>query len=373
MKPPVYLDHNATTPVRPEAAAAVAAALSTVGNPSSVHAFGRAARRLLEEAREEVATLAGTSASGVVFTGGGTEANALALCGCGRPAIVVSAVEHDSVLGAAPSAAVVPVDADGLVNLDHLATMLVGIGDKAVVSVMLANNETGVIQPVARVAEIARRHGALVHCDAVQAAGRLTLDMKALGVHLMTLSAHKIGGPQGIGALIVEDGVRIEPLLKGGGQESRRRAGTQNLPGAAGFAAAARAAMAQLPAGGVPAAWRDRLEAALKGIEPDLRIFGEGVPRLANTSCLAAPGMPSETQVMALDLAGIAISAGAACSSGKVGPSRVLAAMGGGELANSAIRVSFGWTSREADVDAFVAAWTAMRARVRGRRGATVS
>ncbi|WP_316977931.1 cysteine desulfurase family protein [Shumkonia mesophila] len=373
MKPPVYLDHNATTPVRPEAAEAVAAALSTVGNPSSVHAFGRAARRLLEEAREAVAALAGAPAAGVVFTGCGTEANTLALLGCSRPAVVVSAVEHDSVIGAAPSAAVVPVDVDGLVDLDHLATMLVGIGELAVVSVMLANNETGVIQPVARVAEIARRHGALVHCDAVQAAGRLPLDMKSLGVHMMTLSAHKIGGPQGIGALLVEEGVSIEPLLRGGGQEGRRRAGTQNLPGAAGFGAAARVAMAQLAAGGVPAAWRDRLEAALKGVEPDLRIFGEGAPRLANTSCLAAPGMPSETQVMALDLAGIAVSAGAACSSGKVGPSRVLTAMGGGELANAAIRVSFGWTSRDADVDAFVAAWTALRARIRGRSGAAVS
>lgn len=372
MKPPVYLDHNATTPVRPEAAEAVAAALSTVGNPSSVHAFGRAARRLLEEAREEIAALAGAPASGVVFTGGGTEANTLAVLGCGRPAVVVSAVEHDSVIGAAPSAAVVPVDADGLVDLDHLATMLVGIGDKAVVSVMLANNETGVVQPVARVAEIARRHGALVHCDAVQAAGRLTLDMKSLGVHLMTLSAHKIGGPQGIGALLIEEGIRIEPLLRGGGQEGRRRAGTQNLPGAAGFAAAARAAGAYLREGGVPAAWRDRLEAALKKVEPELKVFGKGAPRLANTSCLAAPGMPGETQVMALDLAGVAVSAGAACSSGKVGPSRVLAAMGGGELANSAIRVSFGWTSREADVDAFVAAWTAVRERVRGRRAAAV-
>lgn len=372
MMPPVYLDHNATTPVRPEAAEAVANALSTVGNPSSVHAFGRAARRLLEEAREAVAALAGAPPAGVVFTGGGTEANTLALLGCGRPAVVVSAIEHDLVIGAAPSAAVVPVDADGLVDLDHLATMLVGIGDKAVVSVMLANNETGVIQPVARVAEIARRHGALVHCDAVQAAGRVALDMKSLGVHLMTLSAHKIGGPQGIGALIVEEGVSIEPLLRGGGQEGRRRAGTQNLPGAAGFGAAARVAMAQLAAGGVPAAWRDRLEAALKGVEPDLKIFGESAPRLANTSCLAAPGMASETQVMALDLAGIAVSAGAACSSGKVGPSRVLAAMGGGDLAGSAIRVSFGWTSREADVDAFVAAWTAMRARIQGRRAEAV-
>lgn len=369
MKPPVYLDHNASTPVRPEAAEAVVAALSTVGNPSSVHAFGRAARRLLEEAREAVAALVGGPVGGVVFTGGGSEANNLALGGCGRRNVVVSAVEHDSVVGAAPSAAIVPVDADGVVNLDHLATMLVGIGEEAVVSVMLANNETGVIQPVAKVAELARRHGALVHCDAVQAAGRIPLDMTSLGVHLMTLSAHKIGGPQGIGALIVADGVRIEPLVRGGGQESRRRAGTENVPGAAGFGAAARVAAAECRSSGPLAAWRDRLETVLKGVEPDLRIFGEAAPRLPNTSCLAAPGMPSETQVMALDLAGVAVSAGAACSSGRVGPSRVLAAMGGGDLANAAIRISFGWTSRESDVDRLAAAWTALHDRIRGRHG----
>jgi len=369
MKPPVYLDHNATTPVRPEAAEAVVAALSTVGNPSSVHAFGRAMRRLLEEAREAVAALVGGPVGGVVFTGGGSEANNLALGGCGRRNVVVSAVEHDSVAGAAPSAAIVPVDGDGLVNLDHLATMLVGIGQEAVVSVMLANNETGVVQPVAEVAAIARRHGALVHCDAVQAAGRLPIDMTSLGVHMMTLSAHKIGGPQGIGALVVADGVSIEPLVRGGGQENRRRAGTQNVPGAVGFGAASRLAAGECRSDSPLAAWRDRLEAALKSVEPDLKIFGEGAPRLPNTSCLAAPGMLSETQVMALDLAGVAVSAGAACSSGRVGPSRVLAAMGGGDLANAAIRISFGWTSREGDVDRLVAAWTALRDRIRDRHG----
>jgi len=372
MHSPVYLDHNATTPVRPEAAEAVARALSTVGNPSSVHAFGRAARRLLEEAREAVAALAGAPAADVVFTGGGTEANNLALAGCGRPQAVISAVEHDSVFGAAQAAAVAPVDADGVVDLDRLEAMLAGTGERAVLSVMLANNETGVIQPVARVAEMARRHGALVHCDAIQAAGRIPLDMEALGVHLLTLSAHKIGGPQGIGALVVGDGVRIDPQVRGGGQERRRRAGTENLPGAAGFGAAARTAAAGRSAFDILATWRDRLEAALKSVEPDLKIFGERAYRLPNTSCLATPGMSSETQVMALDLAGIAVSAGAACSSGRVGPSRVLAAMGGGDLAGAAIRVSFGWTSRETDVERFVAAWTALRDRIRSRRGEAV-
>lgn len=372
MKSRVYLDHNATTPVRPEAAAAVATALAVVGNPSSVHAAGRAARRLLEEAREAVAALAGAGADDVVFTGGGTEANNLALRGCGRPDAIVSAVEHDSVAGAAADAAVAPVDAEGLVDLDRLAALLAGRGGRAVVSVMLANNETGVIQPVTDVAEIARRAGALVHCDAVQAAGKMPLDMAALGVDMLSLSAHKIGGPQGVGALVLRGDLRIEPLLRGGGQERRRRAGTENLPGAAGFGAAARLVAEQVKAPPPYGAWRDRLEAALKSVEPDLKIFGAGAPRLSNTSCVAAPGLPSETQVMALDLAGIAVSAGAACSSGKVGPNRVLAAMGAGPLAENAIRISFGWSSREDDVDRLVAAWMAMRRRMRGRRGETV-
>lgn len=374
MRPPVYLDHNATTPVRPEAAGAMAAALAMPGNPSSVHSFGRAARRLLEEARDAVAALAGAAPAEVVFTGGGTEANNLALRGCGRPIVLVSAIEHDSVFAAVPSVLTIPVDGDGVVDGDALAALLAGVAEgTAIVSVMLANNETGVIQPIARIVEIARRHGALVHCDAIQAAGKMGLDMGALGVDLLTLSAHKIGGPQGIGALIVGNGTRIEPLLRGGGQEYRRRAGTENLPGAAGFGAAARTAAERVASFAGLAIWRDRLEAALRAVEPDLTVFGGAVPRLPNTSCLAVPDMASETQVMALDLAGIAVSAGSACSSGKVGPSRVLAAMGGGALADKAIRVSFGWTSEEADVERFLTAWTAMRERVRGRHGAAVA
>ena len=371
MKPPVYLDHNATTPVRPEAAEAVAAALMDLGNPSSVHAFGRAARRRLEAAREAVAALAGGSVAAVVFTGGGTEANNLALRGCGRPSVVVSAVEHDSVFDAVPGAAVLPVDGDGVADGEALAAVLAGVAEgTAVVSVMLANNETGVIQPVAEIAAIARRFGALVHCDAIQAAGKIPLDMKALGVDLMSLSAHKIGGPQGVGALLVGNGVTLDPLLRGGGQERRRRAGTENLPGAAGFGVAARLAADGLAAFASLAAWRDGLEAALRAIEPDLMVFGEAAPRLPNTSCLAPPDMTGETQVMALDLAGIAVRAGSAYSSCKVGPSRALAAMGGGERAAKAIRVSLGWSSTKGDVERFVEAWTAMRERARRRTAA---
>lgn len=367
MKPPLYLDHNATAPVRPEAAAAVAEVLGAVGNASSVHAFGRAAHRTLEEAREAVAALVGAAPAGVVFTSGGSEANNLAIRGCGRSRAVVSAVEHDSVLGAAPAAARARVDGDGVADLDDLTRLLDEADGPAVVSLMLANNETGVLQPVAEAAAIAHARGALVHCDAVQAAGRTPIDMAALGIDLLTLSAHKIGGPQGVGALVLAPGVEIQPLIGGGGQERRRRPGTENLPGIAGFGAAARLAAAEYPAFAAVASLRDGLEREIRSTAPDAVVFGAGVPRVANTSCLATPGLSAETQVMALDMAGIAVSAGSACSSGRVEPSHVLTAMGAGDLAACAIRVSFGRDNAEADVGRFVEAWSALYARARGR------
>lgn len=357
----VYLDYNATAPVRPEAAEAVAAALAEVGNASSVHRHGRASRRRLEDAREAVAALVDARAGQVVFTGGGTEANNLALVGTGRPRLLVSAGEHDSVLAAAPRAERIPLRRDGRVSLSKLAAMLAEDARPTLVSVMLANNETGVVQPLAEVASLAREFGALVHCDAVQAAGKIPVDMPALGVDLLTLSAHKLGGPQGAGALVVGEGVSLQPLLRGGRQEHGLRAGTEALPAIAGFGAAARAAAETLPAAAALAALRDRLEREVTALAPEAVIFGAEAERLPNTTCFALPAIPAETQVMALDLGGVAVSSGSACSSGKVRPSHVLEAMGASPAeAAGAIRVSLGWRSEPTDVDRFLEVWGAL-------------
>ena len=366
-KTPVYLDHNATTPVRPEAIRAMTEVMANVGNPSSIHGFGRAARRVLEDSREAVAALVGAPAASLVFTSGGTEANNLALRGTGARTVLVSAVEHPSVPAAAPEAGRIPVNADGVVDVAALDGLLAEAPGPTLVSVMLANNETGVIQPVSEIVEVARHHGALVHCDAVQGAGKIAVDFAALGVDMMSVSAHKIGGPQGVGALILRDGLTLDPLLRGGGQEMRRRGGTENLPGAAGFGAAAEAAARSLADYGALAAYRDRLERETARLNPDLHVFGATAPRLPNTSCLAVAGLHSEMLVPALDLAGIAISAGSACSSGKVQASPVLEAMGQGEWARQAVRISFGWTSVAEDVDAFLAAWERVGERMLGR------
>jgi len=365
---PVYLDYNATAPVRPEAAAAVAVALSLTGNPSSVHRFGRAARKCVEDARDAVAALIGAVPADIVFTGSGTEANALALYGAGRKRILVSAIEHESVLAAAaaadPHSPRIPVSRDGVADLAALDRLLGDDARDTFVSLMLANNETGVIQPVAEAARLAQTKGALVHCDAIQAAGKIAVDVRALGVDLLSLSAHKLGGPQGAGALFVSPRVALAGQLRGGGQERGRRAGTENVPGIAGFGAAASAARRDLLIFGRLALIRDRIEADVLAASNAARIAGAGAPRLPNTSCIALPGLSSETQVMALDLAGIAVSAGSACSSGKVRPSHVLSAMGApADEASAAIRVSLGWRSTAADADRFVAAWRKMAAR----------
>jgi cysteine desulfurase len=362
-----YLDWNATAPLRPEAAAAMAAAAAGYGNPSSVHRRGRAARRLVERSRVAVASLVGASPEAVVFVSGGTEANHLALAGAGRERVLVSAVEHDSVLRAIPSAESIPVDADGVVHLDALKELLAGDPRPGLVSVMAANNETGVIQPVAEIAALAREHGALFHCDAVQSAGKLLLDMAVIGADLLTLSAHKLGGPPGVGALVVADGRDLAPLLRGGRQEGGRRAGTENVPGIAGFAAAAEAAAGELAIYEHVRSLRDALEVAVIAAAPEAVVVGAVVPRLPNTSAIAMPGVPAETQVIALDLDGVMVSAGAACSSGKVGPSHVLAAMAvAPQIAASTIRVSLGWSTTEADIDHFVESWTALYRRRRG-------
>jgi cysteine desulfurase len=352
-----YLDYNASAPVRPAVVAAIAEALGRTGNPSSVHGFGRVARRALEQARASVAALVGAQPEAVLFTSGGTEANNQVLASVRGPRLV-SAVEHASVLEAAPDAERLPVDRFGRVDLGELADRLAA-SRPALVSVMLANNETGVIQPVAEVARLARGHGALVHCDAVQAAGKLEVDLGALGVDFLTLSAHKLGGPQGVGAIVLRAGVEPLALLRGGGQERRWRPGTENLPGIVGFGRAADLALEDRDFGRRTAALRDRLEAGVRALAPDAPIHGAGALRLPNTSCLGMPGVSNQTQLIALDLAGIAVSTGSACSSGKVGPSHVLAAMGVEPAAAAqTIRVSLGWASTEADIERLLAAWT---------------
>ena len=371
----VYLDHNATTPLRPEARAAVVAALDLAGNASAVHREGRQARRMVEEARAAVARLVGADARRVTFTSGGSEAAATllspAFVGRGearRPftRLIVSAVEHSCVLAGgrfAPEAVhVCPVDGAGRIDLDSLAACLAEDRGPALVAVMAANNETGVIQPLAEVAALCRAHGAGLVVDAVQALGKMPLDMATLDCDALFLSGHKIGAPQGVGAIVAaSESVTFAPLVRGGGQEGRRRAGTENLAGIAGFGAAA-AAVSAVMAGDMQrlGALRDWLESEIGTISAASRVIGLPAERLANTSLMVHPGLEGETLVIALDLAGVAVSTGSACSSGKIAPSHVLAAMGvAGNEARSALRVSLGWTTTREDVERFVAAFAA--------------
>jgi cysteine desulfurase len=368
----VYFDWNATTPLRAEARAAVEAALALTGNPSSVHAEGRAARQLIEHAREDVARLVGARPADMIFTSGGTEANALVLTPAvetageksPRDKLFIYAIEHSSVRagGRFPREAIaeIPVDADGRVKLDALADLVAG-ASRPLVSIMLANNETGVIEPIAAAAAIVHAAGGLLHVDAVQAAGRIALDIAALRADLLTLSAHKIGGLKGAGAVgrAREDIHFADPLVRGGGQERGLRAGTENVAGIAAFGAAAAAARAGLADEAAHmAALRDFLEAAIRAISPEAVIFGAGIERLPNTTLFAVPGMKAETAIISFDLEGVAVSSGAACSSGKVQPSHVLAAMGvSPPLTRAAVRVSLGWTTTKAEIERFLNAW----------------
>ena len=359
---PVYLDYNATAPLRAGARTAMVAALEITGNASSVHRFGRQARTVIEDARRQVAALADVRPGQVIFTSGGTEANNIALNGVER--VLVSAGEHDSVLQARAGAERIPLLPEGRVDLAALETLLEESGKDTLVSVMLANNETGVIQPVKEVVALARAQGARVHCDAVQAPGKLLLSMGELGVDMLTLSAHKLGGPQGVGALVVAEGTALRPQIRGGGQERRRRAGTENLVGIAGFGAASLEALDGLPRAAALAELRDDLERGLRQLDGRVEVFGQSTKRLPNTSCFALTGFAAETLVMALDLASIAVSAGSACSSGKVTPSHVLTAMGASpEAAGGAIRVSLGWQTMASDVDRLLSALAEMMAR----------
>jgi cysteine desulfurase len=355
-----YLDWNATARLRPAAREAVLAALDACGNPSSVHGAGRKARQTVERAREQVAALAGVTPRQVVFTSGGTEANAMALNPALGGRLLLSAIEHPSVRAGGRFAAFeeIPVGSDGVVDLEVLRQM-VADGSRPLVSIMLANNETGAIQPIAEAAAVVHAANGLLHVDAVQGPGRIATDFSALGADLMTLSGHKIGGPQGVGALIKRETLDLEPLLKGGGQERGARAGTENVPGIAGFGAAAQAVRGSWQAEAAQlAALRDRLEAGLKAIASEAVIFSASAPRLPNTTLFAVPGAKAETAVIGLDLEGVAVSSGAACSSGKVTPSHVLAAMGvPAELAQGAIRLSLGYSSTDRDIELFLKAW----------------
>ena len=386
----IYLDWNATAPLQPQARAAALEALEACGNPSSVHAEGRAARRRVEDAREKVAALVAVDPRNVVFTSGGTEANMIALsptwesgpekvpCDC----LLVSSIEHPSVLAggrfARPEVEEAAVGPDGRLDLAGLERQLSVLAQKGLrrplVSVMLANNETGVIQPVSQAARLAHEAGGLLHVDAVQGAGRIPCNINELGADLLTLSGHKIGAPKGVGALVKREATLhlADPFIRGGGQERGARAGTENVSGIAGFGAAAALAQQDLAAASARiGALRDRLEARLKAEMPQVTVFGAEAERLPNTTLFAVPGIKAETAVIALDLEGISVSSGAACSSGKVAPSHVLAAMGvAPALARGAIRLSLGVTTTEAEIDRFLDAWLRLsRTLLSGTRG----
>jgi cysteine desulfurase len=374
-----YFDWNATAPLREEARAAMVAALGLTGNASSVHAEGRAARRLVEQAREQIAGLAGAQPKNVTFTSGATEANMLALTPAieigGRKSLrdrlFVSAIEHPSVRsgGRFPTEMIeeLPVTGDGVVDL-HALRNAITRAERPLISVMLANNETGAIQPIADIAAIVHAANGVLHVDAVQGPGRIDCRIGELGADLMSLSAHKLGGPQGAGALVSRGDIHIaEPLIKGGGQERSKRAGTENVAAIAGFGAAAAGAPNQADAARM-AGLHDRLEADLKAIMPEVVIFGESAPRLPNTTLFAVPGMKAETAIIAFDLDGIAVSSGSACSSGKVQASHVLAAMGVEPiLAQGAVRVSLGWATTERDIENLLNALTKVVSSLRKR------
>jgi cysteine desulfurase len=364
-----YLDWNATAPMRAEARAAVVQALELTGNPSSVHAEGRAARALVEAARAQLAALLGAEAKSVTFTSGGSEANMLALTPAlevagrkePRDRLFISAIEHASVRAGGRFGAFeeLPVTAQGVVDLSELERRIAKAA-RPLVSVMHANNETGVIQPIAQIAEIVHRANGILHVDAAQTAGRIDCDIGKLGADMLTISAHKLGGPQGAGALIRRGDIHIaQPLIAGGGQERGQRAGTENVAAIAGFGAAcAAASLARQADAQRMAKLRDGLEAQLKAATPEIVIFGADAQRLPNTTLFSAPGLKAETAIIAFDLNGVAVSSGSACSSGKVAPSHVLAAMGvEPQLARGAVRVSIGWDTNDSDIDALLNAW----------------
>jgi cysteine desulfurase len=363
----IYLDYNATSPLLPSVRAAMDAIAGEALNPSSVHAVGRKAKKLLEDARSSIASAFGAFANEVLFTGSGSEANNMVLRGfAGNRPLLVAATEHASITKMASllGASMLPVDEHGLLKLDILEAQLKALGKPALVSVMLANNETGVIQPIAEIARIAHAHGALLHVDAVQALGKITIDWGLLGADMLTLCAHKCGGPVGVGALLIRNDLPINPLITGGGQELGRRAGTENITAIVGFAQLVKD-VANAPQAAAWLKWRTELEEKLKAAVPDAKIFGLNAPRLPNTIQISMPNVKSETQLMNFDLGGFAVSAGSACSSGRITPSHVLLSMGvAPHIAETAIRISWGWGTTHDEIRVFIDAWKQMAERL---------
>jgi cysteine desulfurase len=362
----IYLDYNATTPIRPEVIASAADAMRVCGNASSIHGFGREGRKIVEDARAEVASLVNVRPAQVIFNSGATEGNNTILSGYQDKTVLISAIEHPSVIEAAPHAQKIPVTKDGLIDLEQFETLLKN-SKTDLVCVQLVNSETGAIQPVEHIAALARQYGARLHCDAVQAAGRIALDFKTLGADYLTLSAHKFGGPQGAGALIFREGLQLPKLMRGGGQEKRQRAGTENVAGIAGMGTASKLALLELPQYETRIkSFQDRLETGLRAVANDLVIASSNIARVANTTNALLDGISAETQLMAMDLEGIAVSSGSACSSGTFKPSHVLQAMGYGDTGSkSALRFSTGWATTADEIDEAVAAYDRVIKRLR--------
>ena len=356
MKPPIYMDYNATSPVLPQVRERMGELDALPLNASSIHAMGRKAKQVLEDSRTTIANYISAWPDEVIFTANGTEANNLALKGIEGRSLMMAATEHSSIIEIAKAATgtmILPVEENGLLNIGTLEKALQGC-ESALVSVMLVNNETGLIQPIREIAALVHKYGGLMHTDAVQAVGKLTFDFTTLGVDMLTIAAHKVGGPVGVGALIVKNDVKLNSQMLGGGQEKRRRAGTENIAAVAGFAAL----IDNLPDLSNLMPLREKLETEIFAISPTSRLISKGAGRVANTISIITPSLSSELQLMHLDLAGICVSAGSACSSGRIEASHVLQAMGySKEESSSAIRISMGWATTEVELDAFIAAW----------------
>ena len=367
----VYLDHNATTKIRPEVIQAVTDVMVTVGNASSVHAAGKKARQTVELARKQVSMLVNATPNQVVFTSGGTEADNQAMRNCDPKKTLVSAIEHPAILDSCPGANQIPVTEQGVVDLDALDRMLYEIDSPQMVAIMLANNETGVLQPIREATKIAHSHGALLHCDAVQAVGKIPVDFDSLGMDTMALTAHKFGGPQGIGALVTRDSDTVDCMIQGGGQERGLRGGTESVAQIAALGVASHIAGERMETYTQLSRLRDMMENRLKEVAGGLTVFGIDADRLPNTSKIMMPGVSSETQVIALDLAGVEVSAGSACSAGRIEPPYVLTAMGVDDKdALCALRISLGWNTTKGDIELLISEWTKIFKRAANRYNA---